>query len=146
MIAIQSGRKFEYKESLSTVTYNNGVKDTVTVILVCATTDTVKASQTSADTYLIFIENECACPGKCVYKPESSNSLGFGAIFVILILSGSAAYLLFGAIFLRFVRHENGVNMIPNRTFWLQASAYFLQGFRFSLSKICPRQISYEKV
>ena len=147
LLARQAGRTFAYDHGLSTLSYSDGGKIRLSVFLLCAETESVKATRNDDTSFFFYVEDKCACPGRCTYTPDgSSGGLGFSAIFVILLVSILAAYLLFGCLFLRFVRHEQGANVIPHRLFWLQTGTDSIGGVRFILSKVTGRQQEYAKV
>lgn len=147
LLARQAGRTFAFNQGLSTLSYSDGDKIRLSVFLLCAETDTVKATRNDDTSFFFYIENKCACAGRCTYKPDgSSGGLRFSAIFVILLVSVVVAYLLFGCLFLRFVKHEEGANVIPHRLFWLQAGLDSIGGVRFILSKVTGRHQEYAKV
>jgi hypothetical protein len=64
---------------------------------------------------------------------------------VIILVCMIVTYLIVSIIFLRFVKYEQGVNLIPNRTLWLKLGTDSIGGVRFLLSKIRGRD-SYENV
>lgn len=55
---------------------------------------------------------------KDVCSSTPSKALGGGVIFIIVIISLFAAYLLFGLLYQRFVRGAKGVEQMPNYAFW----------------------------
>lgn len=70
----------------------------------------------SGDCYYLFeLEHSGACS-----KAPVSNDLGLspGSIICITIGSVIGAYLVFGILFMRFVRGAKGYNQIPNYEFW----------------------------
>ena len=117
------------------------------VFLLCDEKSSIKATRDTDSQYFFYIEDRCACPGKCTYKPDDDggSSLGGGAVFVIILLVVVAVYLIVGALFLAVARGERGINLIPNRVFWLQTVADAIGGVRFVLGK-CLGNKSYETV
>ena len=147
LIARQVGRTFIYSQGLSTLSYTDGGSILLSVFLLCAEVDTVKATRNDDSSFFIYVENKCACPGKCAHKPDGpSGGIGFGATFVIILICLVAVYLILGLGFLRFVKHEQGLNLIPHRLFWLQLGTDAVGGVRFVLSKVTGRGGNYEKV
>ncbi|UJR36379.1 hypothetical protein I4U23_029103 [Adineta vaga] len=146
LVARQTGRKFTYNHGLSTIIYTNGADTKLQVFLICGTTETVEASEVADKLFLIRIESKCACPGKCTYTPSKSPiGLTGGTIFLIVLFSILITYLIVTTAFLRLVKHEHGINLIPHRTFWLKIGSNSIYGVRFVLGKI-RGQNSYESV
>ena len=120
LIARQPGRVFAYAQGLSTLTYTDGGNLKLLVFILCSPTPSVKATRDTNTQYFFYIEDPCGCAGKCTYVPDDDESgLTGGAVFVIILLVVVAVYLIGGVLFLRFARNESGVNLIPNRIFWL---------------------------
>ncbi|CAF2039264.1 unnamed protein product [Rotaria magnacalcarata] len=146
LIARQANRKFTYTHGLITIAYTDGANSKVNVFLVCKDMESVQAAQVDDNTYLFNIESKCACPGKCEYTPDkSSGGLTGGAVFIIILVSLMATYAIVSVIFLRFVKHEQGINLVPNRSLWLQLGHDSIHGVRFLVAKIQQRN-TYEKV
>ncbi|CAF3374870.1 unnamed protein product [Rotaria socialis] len=146
LIARQVNRKFTYAHGIITIVYTDGAASTVNVFLICNDTESAQAAQINDNTYLFNIESKCACPGKCIYTPdESSGGLTGGAIFIIILVSAMAIYAIASVIFLRFVKHEQGINLVPNRNLWLQLGHDSIHGVRFLVARI-QRRNTYEEV
>lgn len=83
---------------------------------------------------------------KCFYlfeynHPEACNNikknkLSGGAIFLIVLVSFAAAYLLFGFLYQRFVAHAKGFDQIPNFAFWRKVGNMSADGCDF----VCRRE------
>lgn len=145
LIARQANRKVSYNSGVMTIGYTDGVSTALSVFLICKTTESIQATKIDDNSFMINIESECACPGKCTYSPDStSGQLTGGAIFVIVLLCVMMTYLVISVLFLRFVKHEQGMNLIPNRTLWLQIGHDSIRGIRFVLTKVTKRN-TYEK-
>ncbi|CAF1341044.1 unnamed protein product [Adineta steineri] len=142
LIARQEGRSFTHTQGVSTIIYTDGAGIKVQVFLLCSTSESMQAQRADDNNYIIKIESKCACPGKCIDK---SNGLTGGAVFIIVLICIITIYLIISIIFLRFVKHEQGINLIPNRTLWLQIGADAMNGVRFTVSKVRGRD-SYEKL
>ncbi|CAF3394993.1 unnamed protein product [Rotaria sp. Silwood1] len=146
LIARQTDRVFTYNGGVISVIYTDGDATTLRVFLVCKTQESVQASRINDYSYLFKIESECACPDKCTYIPDkSSDHLTGGAVFIIILVCMITTYLIISVLFLRFVKHEQGINLIPNRTLWLQIGHDSIYGVRFILSKVTGRN-TYEEV
>jgi hypothetical protein len=126
--------------------YTDGGDIKLLVFLLCNTDikETVKAGKNDDKNYFINFEGPCACPGKCTYKEQSS--LSGGAIFVIILICLIATYLIGGIIYLRFVKHNHGIDVIPNRLLWIQMGNDSIGGVRFLVGKVTGRSNAYEKV
>jgi len=84
---------------------------TLSVFLVCKTTESMKPTKVDDHSFIFHIESKCVYPGQCIYTLDKPwNSLTIGAIVI---------YLLVSVLILRFVKHEQSINLIPNRTLWL---------------------------
>ncbi|CAF2399820.1 unnamed protein product [Rotaria sp. Silwood2] len=140
LIARQTDRVFTYNGGVISIIYTDGEDTTVRVFLVCKTTESVQATQVEHNSYLFHIESECACPGKCTYIPDKPRGrLTGGAVFIIILLSIITTYLIISVLFLRFIKHEQGINLIPHRTLWLQIGHDSIHGIRVTLSKVTRR-------
>jgi hypothetical protein len=141
-IARQSDAHFEHHADVNLLIYQTSTM-LLTVYLTCtdADTDTINARQDDDHTFNIYVQSRCCCPGKCQYSGGSDNngSIGFGSVFVIIIVVALAIYLIGGSLFLRFQRGASGVNIIPNRLVWLNLVSYAIQGTRYSLTLVCQR-------
>ena len=147
-IARQAGRTFVYENGLSQISYTDGGVNSLLLLLTCQTSSSIRAHQAGDHSYLIYIEDECACPGKCSYNGDGGDTggLGGGAIFVIILVAVVGAYLLFGALFLRFARNQQGVEMIPHRAFWSQMGKDALGGGKFVIRKVRGTSSRYDSV
>jgi hypothetical protein len=97
----------------------------------------MKPTKVDDHSFIFHIESKCAYPGQCIYTPDKPlNSLTIGAIVI---------YLLVSMLILRFVKHEQGINLIPNRTLWLEIGTDSIRGVRFISSKVTRRN-TYEKI
>ncbi|CAF0782154.1 unnamed protein product [Adineta ricciae] len=146
LLARQTNRDFSYNQGVSTIIYTDGGDIKLQVFLVCGVDEVVSAQKVNDKLYIIHIESKCACPGKCTYTPDKSpNGLTGGAIFLIVFVSILVTYLLVTVVFLRFVKHEQGVNLIPHRTFWWQLGSHSIYGVRFVFDKLRGRN-SYDNL
>jgi hypothetical protein len=79
-------------------------------------------------------------------------ALGFFLIHVLLVLAYSSlvvlafVYFVGGFIFLRFVKHREGGDAIPNREFWADLPGLVKDGIMFVINKIRGTPSSYETV
>ncbi len=64
--------------------------------------------------------NKCCCPNKCSGSSGGgTGSLSFGSILLIIGFSMAAIYFIGGFIFYKFVKKANGMEALPNHTFWV---------------------------
>merc|ERR1712000_15107 len=59
-----------------------------------------------------------------------------GSIFLLILFLMAVIYLLVGVLFLRFAKDKRGIEMIPNKDFWMDFPNLVKDGFRFSIAKI----------
>ncbi|XP_033631813.1 uncharacterized protein LOC117293562 [Asterias rubens] len=81
-----------------------------------------RMGQDEGDTlYQFTLTTKCACPGTCGTSPSPSPSSGIspGTILCILFSVLVVAYFVGGALFLRFGRHAQGKEIIPNYEMWV---------------------------
>ena len=146
LIARQEGRTFAYNDGSPTITYTDGAGTELLLFLACKPDARFLGTKNEDRKFTFYIENPCACPGKCTYQPDRRpNRLSIGAVFVIVLLSLIGTYLLVGVLFLRFVRHERGTALLPNRSFWLQVGQDTIGGVRFTLFKLTGRK-AYQQI
>ena len=147
-IVRQDDVQFEHHDNLNLLVYQTP-SALLTVYLTCLDTDEDKINgrQDDAQTYNIYIQSRCCCPGKCTYSEESTG-MGAGAVLVIIFVVLLAVYLIGGMVFLRFRQGASGLDMIPNRSMWLNVTSHAIDGMRYSIAVIRHRslQASYEKV
>ncbi|CAF0741765.1 unnamed protein product [Rotaria sordida] len=139
LIARQTDRVFTYNVGVISIIYTDGDDTTLRVFLLCKTTESFQAHKITDNSFLFNIESECACPGKCTYIPDKpSGHLTGGAVFIIVLLCIIATYLIISILFLRLVKHEQGINLIPNRTLWLQIGHDTIQVLLFIVKMFVP--------
>ena len=124
--------------------YTDVTNITMRVFLICGNIETIKMGKKDDYNYFASLESPCACPGKCTYKPPAA--LSGGSIFLLVLVCLTISYLLVGVLILRFVKHQQGIEMIPHRIFWMQVPRDALGGVRFTWAKITRRKNAYESV
>ena len=144
VIARQAGRTFTYNTELAQLVYTDGASITLRVFLICSGNESIKAKETDKNNYFLSIEGPCACPGKCTYKPPAA--ISGGGIFLLVLVCLIVSYLLVGVLILRCVKHQQGIDMIPHRTFWMHVPSDALGGVRFTWAKVTRRKNVYESV
>jgi len=70
----------------------------------------------------------------------------YGWIFVIIVFSAAAVYLLGGVIVNRFVFHHEGLQMIPNVDFWVASPGLMKDGVMYVVNKVRGGQSGYSRV
>ena len=150
MIVKQDNVGFEYDLHPYVLLYRSLVSPTIlSVYLTCIESgpDQITGLQDDPNTYNIYLQSQCCCPGKCIYVDDSGGMSG-GAVFLIILFSFGSAYIIFGMLFLRYQRGASGFEMIPNRLMWLSLASLALHGTRYSLRVIRHRSfdVNYESV
>ena len=91
-----------------------------------------------------YCDNQCASPGPSGSKKKKGVS-GGDVVLIIFFCGLVMPYLVFGALYMR-VRHSaTGVDLIPNRGFWVEIPGLIKDGFSFTLSGFKPTN-SYTRV
>lgn len=138
---------FVYSTGLTQITYGDDSGNQLLLILTCQNAPSARGHQSGPNNYVLYIEDECACPGKCTYHDDGgSGGLDGGSIFVIILISIIGAYLIFGAVFLRFVKNQQGLDMIPHRSMWSQLGKDCVGGARFVVRKVTGKSSDYQSV
>jgi hypothetical protein len=77
-------------------------------------------------------------PFCCPSKNPSNNGKAFtgGSILLITFFSLIVVYLIIGALYMKFIKQQNGLDLIPNRTFWLLVYDYIKSGLCFTKDKL----------
>jgi len=81
-----------------------------------------------------------ACPTK------SSSKLSGGSILLIMVFVLVVVYFAAGAVFMKFIRHAEGIEIVPNVHFWTAIPGLTKDGVLFVVSKTCRRGSSYKAV
>ena len=149
--------KFDPGRDLPTLVYSEGGRKLV-VTLFCQETSgddvlDVYGEDQSPGTYNMKLTSKCACWDGCKgismnghvtgqrlnlllilggVKPGSNPSgLSGGAVFIIILVSLVAVYLIVFAASNKFIKKSTGWDIFPHRTFWLSVSIYAVSGVRF---------------
>ncbi|KAK6166299.1 hypothetical protein SNE40_023030 [Patella caerulea] len=91
--------------------------------------------------YTFTLETEIVCEERC----PSSSGLSTGSILLILFFVFFAIYWIGGILFLKYVRKAQGVELIPNYTFWKDLPLLIRDGVVFVISG-CKSQSTYEQI
>jgi len=84
---------------------------------------------TNVKGYKFTFDSDRACPGQ-------GGGLSGGSVLLIIIFSVSAFYLLAGVAYNKFVKHENGIDLIPNLEFWKDFPGLVQDGVQFTVVKV----------
>jgi len=72
-------------------------------------------------------------------KKGGSSKVTGGGIFLILLFCGSFVYLAIGVVVNKFVRHQEGIEILPNVAFWTGFGGLIKDGGKFIVNKTCRR-------
>jgi len=72
-------------------------------------------------------------------KKGSSAKVTGGGIFLILLFCGSFVYVVVGVVINKFVRHQEGIEILPNVAFWTGFFGLIRDGGKFIVNKTCRR-------
>ncbi|EDV26659.1 uncharacterized protein TRIADDRAFT_63796 [Trichoplax adhaerens] len=131
-----------------TLTYTAGGR-TAIVTLLCdesvniASILTVGEFQDHKEHYYFYLTHRCACPGACV--PPGLGGLSTGSVLVIIFFVVVIVYFLGGMMFLKFVGHKEGLDIIPNRSFWSSLPGLIKDGIVYFYNSILCWRSDYEK-
>jgi len=68
----------------------------------------------------------------------SSGGMGGGTIFILILIIGTAVYIMVGCGYNKFAKGTSGLKeTCPQGDFWFNCPANFIEGFRFTKRKIC---------
>jgi len=68
----------------------------------------------------------------------SSGGMGGGTIFILILIIGTAVYVMVGCGYNKFAKGTSGLKeTCPQGDFWFNCPANFIEGFRFTKRKIC---------
>lgn len=121
------------------LSYVNGQQArAVTILLKCnASIDTGNVFQRVAEpvkpVYQVYFETKYACAG------VSSGGGGGGIIFVIIVFALLGVYFIGGALYMKFARHAEGREIIPNHEFWFDLPSLIKDGCMFLVNKVRGR-------
>ncbi|XP_071812528.1 cation-dependent mannose-6-phosphate receptor-like [Apostichopus japonicus] len=78
--------------------------------------------------FKMTLTSRCCCPGVC---DDSKSGLSFGSVLCILFVCAVFIYLLFGMLYMKFVRGASGIELIPNHEFWSDLPKLISEGVNF---------------
>lgn len=120
------------------LSYTNGQQGrAVTILLKCNSTVSGNVFQRVAEpvkpTYQVYFESSYACEG------AASGGGGGGLIFIIIVFSLLGVYFIGGALYMKFARHAEGREIIPNHEFWFDLPSLIKDGCMFLVNKVRGR-------
>jgi len=99
--------------------------------------------------YGFTLNHRVGCPlgyGGGGGSSSKKSGLSGGTIFIIILICVTAVYFVGGIVFLKFVKKEEGKNIIPNVGFWSALPGLVKDGAVFSFRKITCKQSNYTTV
>jgi len=87
----------------------------------------VSAVEDGSGGYFLYISGDACCP--------IVGGMGGGWLVVIIVVSVFAGYCLVGAVVQKFVRHAEGIDMVPNVEFWQALPGLVKDGAHFTKDK-----------
>ncbi|EFA77320.1 hypothetical protein PPL_12531 [Heterostelium album PN500] len=126
----EDGGVVDYQTGSTCGGQNNVRKTTINIL--CTGEESVQ-SITEIGNCQVIINVTAACGN---HMSSKKGGLGGGWIFVIILLSVSAAYIIFGTIINWKVRHHEGANIFPNIDFWRGFGTLITDGVLFIRGKI----------
>jgi len=119
--------------------YKNGQQArTATILFKCnASVETgnvfQRVAEPSKPNYQVYFETQYACTG------TAPSSTGGGIIFVIIVFALLGVYFIGGALYMKFARHAEGREIIPNHEFWFDLPSLIKDGCMFLVNKVRGR-------
>jgi len=96
-------------------------------------------TQTTGNDFKFDWNTNLACTGGSNGGGGGKKGMSGGAVFLILLFCIPTVYLITGVIVNKFVRHQDGLEMIPNVAFWSGFLALIKDGVKFIGVKTCMR-------
>ncbi|XP_077979001.1 uncharacterized protein LOC144434424 [Glandiceps talaboti] len=75
-----------------------------------------------------------------------SGGLSVGSILCIIALVLVIVYIIVGVLVMKFVKHEEGVELIPNKGFWVSLPGLIKDGFLFAISPCRKGSSAYNEI
>ncbi|UJR09546.1 hypothetical protein I4U23_013783 [Adineta vaga] len=89
-------------------------------------------------------------PGACAHGEEPEKGMSGGAIFLLIVFCTLVTYFIVGIGYNGLVKHQSGINLIPNAEFWVGLPLHAITGCRtilgFCSGSSKPSQATYESV
>ncbi|XP_057293144.1 uncharacterized protein LOC130621810 [Hydractinia symbiolongicarpus] len=105
-----------------------------------------KEPDQSSSTFSFTLTSECACDGACKQSSKNPGNVSVGTILVILFFVLLFVYFVGGFLFLKFYKHNEGTETIPQYEFWKDLPAKIKDGFIFTKDKIKGNKGEYEAI
>ncbi|XP_022079552.1 uncharacterized protein LOC110973210 isoform X2 [Acanthaster planci] len=120
------------------VEYKHGEKTSIFTLKCDATAKIPTLSFLSQieNKYKFILTSECCCPGTChtptpTPTPPSRGSISVGSVICIVAAVLIVVYLIGGMFLMKFVKHAEGLEVIPNKDIWVNLPGYIKDGFLF---------------
>ncbi|KAL5457487.1 hypothetical protein EMCRGX_G034753 [Ephydatia muelleri] len=100
-------------------------------------------------TLTVFDLTSCqCCYGGCTPSAGSSAVAPgiIGIVFIVVIIAAIVVYFMAGSIYMSTQRNASGLDIIPNRTFWLEIPFLIWDGMKFSVSPCRDRMSGYKSL
>ncbi|XP_077978999.1 uncharacterized protein LOC144434422 [Glandiceps talaboti] len=118
------------------------------VKLICASGDdklnVLGETSQSSRTYDFELSSLHCCP-RAPGGGGSSSSISIGTILCIIVIVLVTVYFVGGILFLKFVKKEEGSDVIPNKNFWFVLPGLIKEGILFAV-RPCRKTSAYENV
>ncbi|XP_022079683.1 cation-dependent mannose-6-phosphate receptor-like [Acanthaster planci] len=102
--------------------------------------------QQSPVTYDFTLTSKCACLGICQSEPTNlpglQDGLSPGSVLCIIVSVLIVVYLVAGVLFMKFARHAEGTDLIPNRDIWIVLFCSIRDGCIFIFT--CGKKSGYD--
>lgn len=129
------------------------IKRTFRILLICdinaITPQTSLIVEQPQTVFTLTLTHRCACAGVCSSDDPSSDkssSLSTGSLLCILLLVFTILYLVGGILFLKYYKKNEGLDVIPNREFWMDFPTKVKDGCKLTWSKIRKKDSEYESI
>jgi len=97
------------------------------------------STQTTGNDYKFDWNTAAACIGSNSGGGGGGGGITGGAVFLILLFCIPTVYLVSGVIVNKFIRHQEGMEIIPNMAFWAAFGGLIKDGVKFIGAKTCRR-------
>lgn len=105
-----------------------------------------KAPDQKSSTFSFTLTSKCACDGGCKQSSKKDHNVSVGTILVVLFFVLLLVYFVGGFLFLKFYKHNEGTETIPQYEFWKDLPAKIKDGFIFTKDKIKGNKGEYEAI
>ncbi|XP_077979000.1 uncharacterized protein LOC144434423 [Glandiceps talaboti] len=95
--------------------------------------------------YNFDLSSPHCCPKDAPSGGDTSSGISIGTILLIVVIVLVTVYFVGGILFLKFVKNEEGSDVIPNKNFWVVLPGLIKDGILFAV-KPCRKTSSYDTV